>query len=108
MPTFVKELPARGLSGRASKYGPLAEALKENPGEWADITADLVELGNTEKGLESAAGNIRRATFAAFQPAKSFEAADRLDDNGDRLVFARYVGEQPEAAAAPAEETVEA
>ena len=107
MPTFIEELPARTYtSARGSKYNELADALKANEGQWADITEDLLEIGVTEKGLDSAAGNIRRATFAAFKPAKSFEAADRLED-GERRVFAKYVGEQPEVAA-PVEESAEA
>lgn len=68
---------------RSSGWGKfVARALREKPGQWANIGARS----------RSCAHMIRHGGSAPFQPAGSFEAVTRTRDDGKVDVYARYIG----------------
>lgn len=75
------------------RHQPIADGLRALPGQWG-------EVGNYEwlGSAQSAAHCIRTGSLPAYQPATSFEAEIRHDDEGDAHVWARYIG-APEVAA---------
>lgn len=80
--------PARGATGyrRSAEWTAVAEKLKENPNQWALV----------RKETESCYGYfIKKARLVAFQPAGSFEATVRKNENNPKKydIYARYVGE---------------
>lgn len=91
------ELPGRGNTSPNGKAGPgkhrqIADQLKNAPGQWAQI--------DTRKSVSAAscmAAQIRSAYYSAYAPKGSYEAAARTV-NGERQVWARYIGEDGEYA----------
>lgn len=88
------ELPSAAptTSRRPGKHGEIAMQLRERPGEWA-----LVSTAKSAYSMNSMAYQIRAAYYAAYLPRGSFEAAGRTVD-GERRVYARYIGEGGEYA----------
>lgn len=90
------ELPARGNTSPNGKSGSgkhreIADQLKAAPGQWAQI--------DTRKSISAAgcmANQIRSGYYKAY-PKGTFEAAARTV-NGERQVWARYIGEDGEHA----------
>lgn len=60
----------RARSGQGAKYVDFAIALREHPGEWAVLPADLPSA----KSAGLLCQNIRRGVQKAFAPKGSFEA----------------------------------
>ena len=78
------------LKRKASKWEPVALALRANPGKWAKIVTE----GNTGVSV-----SIRQGELRCFKPAGSFEVRVANMSGvwvGD--VYARYVGENREHA----------
>ncbi|WP_157868857.1 hypothetical protein [Streptomyces atriruber] len=68
-----------------------AAALKQRPGQWGIV--------GTYKNIGSASGvgiRIKRGATAAYRPAGAFEAVARTV-HGEARLYARYVGEGPDA-----------
>lgn len=91
------ELPGRGNTNPSGKAGPgkhheIAEQLKAAPGQWAQI-----DTRKSVSGASCMAAQIRSAYYSAYAPKNSFEAAARTVD-GERQVWARYIGEDGEYA----------
>ena len=77
--------PANG-PGSGGSMQQFAEALKENPGEWAlDPTGPFKNQPNVS--------NINGGRLKAFLPAGSFEAVGRKREDGQSDRYVRYVGE---------------
>lgn len=73
-------------NGRAGKYFPHLDIVKERPGEWACIF-------RTEKtsAATSAAANIRNGkNYVRFAKPGRFEAIARATGEGDTGVWVRY------------------
>lgn len=61
----------------------VAEELRGRPNQWAVVAVNPASVG--------VASGISGARWRPFRPAGSFEAAHRTAENGDRLVYARYI-----------------
>lgn len=81
MEIIREDPPARR---RAGKYNEVADQLAGDGGNWYRIAT-----GATTGTL---AANINKGAIRAFQPAGSFEAVSRSQDDGVSI-WARYVGE---------------
>ena len=72
-----------------SKYQPIADALREHPGEWA-----LILTGNPPGTCASLANRIRTGA-RPFAPAGAFDAKVIGPASGAASkVYARYLGEE--------------
>jgi hypothetical protein len=76
----------RPTSEGHSRYAPIAEQLRANPGRWA-----VVLEGRRGAGT-ALATHIRMGHMKCFTPAGDFEATMRAV-NGRGLVYARYLGD---------------
>lgn len=90
------ELPGRGSTnpnGRAGggKHRKIADALRTAPGQWA-----LIDKRPSLSAASCMANQIRTGYYKAY-PKGTFEAAARTVD-GERQVWARYIGEDGEHA----------
>lgn len=80
---------ARGKSYPKGVYVAIAEALRENPGQWAVVSEDA--QGNL-------ASFINRGKVKGFAPAGSFEAVSRVNpgytsrNNMRATIYARFIG----------------
>ena len=73
---------------KPSKWAPIAEALKSNPGQWAKVVSN----GTTGIGSQATNGDL-----ICFRPKGSFEHRTVL--KGGRFigdVYLRYIGENGE------------
>jgi hypothetical protein len=91
------ELPPRGTTSPngargTGKHEEIARQLRENPGQWAPI-----DKRPSVNSASSLAHQVRTAYFSAYAPKGSYEAAARSVD-GERHVYARYIGEDGEYA----------
>jgi hypothetical protein len=77
---------------RSSRYVALYDLLRENPGEWADVTDAVALLAAGDDGKGKVPGP--QATAITLRK-KGFEASTRKTDDGGR-VFARFVPETEE------------
>lgn len=84
--TWSAPPPAKGRGG-GRNHREIALALRENPGEWADIGAY-----GTWSSAYCAASFIRRAQYKAYTPARSYQATVAFVE-GQPHVFARFMGE---------------
>lgn len=90
---FVDELPPR-LRNRENKYAPtavVAEALRQNEGQWA-----LIRTYSKDKkaGGYVFASQCRSGKHKALAPDSGFEVETRLDTETKELnVYARFVGD---------------
>lgn len=84
-PPASDSAPRRWVT-RTSKLAPLADELRERPGEWA-----LVFVGASGKA-SAMATHISRGQLVAFTPTGDFEACTRQRD-GVARTYARYVGD---------------
>jgi len=80
-------------SGRApaQEWIKAADMLRENPGQWAQVT-----IKDKRANAAATAHYVRSAVLRAFEPAGSFDAkaAPALDaEDGEWGVFVRYVGD---------------
>lgn len=80
---FINELPSRQPSGGGApaKYMDFAEALRGNPGKWAEFPKQGTPRENSVAGI-----HIRKGNLAAFR-CGGFEAANR-----NSVLYVRYVG----------------
>lgn len=81
--------PAAKGPGLGAAWGPVADALRARPGEWA-----LIEEGAP---ATTTANHVSHGKIAAFRPPGSFEAVARSrgrDSIGQRQhdIYARFVG----------------
>jgi hypothetical protein len=81
MEIIREDPPAQSRSG---KYDDVADQLADDIGSWYRIAT-----GATTGTL---ATNINKGAMRAFQPAGSFEAVSRTQEDGVSI-WARYVGE---------------
>ena len=72
---------------RTGKYDDVADQLVADPDNWYRIAT-----GATTGGL---AAGINKGAIRAFQPAGSFEAVSRSQEDGVSI-WARYVGDGPQ------------
>jgi hypothetical protein len=73
-------------SRRSAEWESVAEALKQNPTQWALVRAET----------ESCYGYfIKTARLVAFQPAGAYEATVRKNQDNPKKydIYARYIGE---------------
>jgi len=84
MTVEFREPPSPKGGPSANKYGDVAEALKERPGEWAMIVAG---------GHHNLVPRIKAGTIPAFRPAGAYEATARSNESGRFDVYARFVGD---------------
>jgi hypothetical protein len=75
--------PPLDSRGGGRRHRPIAEALKNKPGEWA-----MIGTYPNARSSGQIAYAIRQASLVAYRPAGAFEAVGRRGQ-----VFARYVGE---------------
>lgn len=76
--------PAGRGSGR--RHAPIAEELKNRPGEWRRLDGYL-----SSRSSGSMAHTIRKGLLPAYEPAGAFEAVSRFAGS-DYFVYVRYVG----------------
>lgn len=88
-PIRFEDLPESKTGRRPGKsvHKEIADQLRQRPGAWAHIRT-LTTAG----AATSLAHHIKSAAYLAYAPQGSFEAASRVVD-GERRVYARYVGE---------------
>lgn len=82
------EEPPQPAGRKPSKWAPIADALRSNPGQWAKV----VSGDNIGLGAQASKGEL-----ICFRPAGSFEHRTVLKGNrfiGD--VYLRYIGEHGE------------
>ena len=83
-----RELPTRRFgTGRPIAWADEAATLRERAerdDSWGVLTPNAKS--------PSFANNIRHGLLAAFQPAGSFEATSRKNEDGTHMIYARYVG----------------
>lgn len=73
--------------GNRSQWQPVAEALRERPGEWALIAEGL------KSGSAGAMSNaIKVGRFSCWRPAGTFESRTSARGDGLTDLYARYVG----------------
>lgn len=86
-----------GRTGAAKVLAGVADELRKNPGEWAQIT-----VKEKAQQAQSMASGIRKGTSLAFSPGGSFQATVRpaIDAEGREMsgfgVWAMYVGDDDE------------
>lgn len=76
----------RSTSAGHSRYAPIAEGLRANPGRWAVVLEGRPGVGT------ALATHIRMGHMKCFTPAGDFEATMR-SIGGRGLVYARYLGD---------------
>lgn len=82
---------SNGASGYSSRYEPVADELRERPGEWGVVHEGPVPASG--KGSANALStHIRMGALRPFAPAGDFDAVARVKD-GVRTVYARYLGD---------------
>ncbi len=74
---------------KGGAWGPIADALRANPRQWARIREATTDAGFATR--------IKRATTSTWGPPGAFEAKSTgvgVNDRGQRVVdiYARYVG----------------
>lgn len=77
---FVTELPDRRRG--PGVFRSIINSLRKRPGEWADITTDVLAVSKAKDPLLSAYQSL---------PPQGFETAFRTDKEGNRSLFARAV-----------------
>lgn len=87
-----EEPPSRTRVGAPTQHRDVANQLKANPGNWG-----IVAVYDKASTAGSIAAQIRAGSVNAYQPAGAFEAHARTVE-GERRVYARYVGPNREYA----------
>jgi hypothetical protein len=79
-----------------TEWNNIAQALKENPNEWAKIAEDI---------NPSTVTHIRKGRLKAFEPEGAFEASGhgRTEKGYTKELYARYIGKTASAPMASAE-----
>lgn len=93
MSIVFEEPPASKRGTKSIHHRRIAAVLRDRPGEWA-----RVRTGTTRSSVDACAHQIRTGRLVPYGPARSFEAVARTMENGQYVVYARYVGEDGEYA----------
>lgn len=82
-----------------TEWNDIAQALKDNPNEWAKIAENI---------NPSTVTHIRKGRLKAFEPAGVFEASGhgRTEKGHTKELYARYVGERSATTTASAPEVI--
>ncbi len=78
--------PYGGQGRQSFDHQTFAEALKANPGQWAEVP---VSLG--ARHARSLAYSIKNGKAKSFRPAGAFEGISRVKEDGTVGVWVRYV-----------------
>lgn len=84
--------PERRAEGQRA-WRPIAEALRQRPGEWARV-AEV----SSQSSATSTATNIKRGRYAGLA-AGEYESRSVTRKGGPHYVYARYVGKSVRAVA---------
>ena len=79
-----------------SKYDAFAEALRTNPGRWAELPTDkplTLEQAKTRRGLLRTGKKTKVHTPPSFRTGV-WEAEVHLSDDGQAHLYVRYMGEK--------------
>jgi hypothetical protein len=71
------------------RHQPIADECRANPGQWEPVRAYPARYVAL-----SMARSIRVASLPAYQPEGAFDAEVRTDQDGDAVVWARYVAQE--------------
>jgi hypothetical protein len=85
---FVSEIEPRNRRPRSIDHEAIAKVLKSRPGSWA-IVARYGKISPASVMSHA----IRNSNRPAYQPIGSFESVSRTLQEGEAVVYARFVGE---------------